>query len=462
MVIHTFLIKHKILFQLILIFISTLISLFTENLAVLGFTVLFFMMGLFLINRLNGRSKDDVSLFSFIFLIYYLYAFVTDYVYIVDFRTDFFYALDSTKFFGLAYDLNNAKAGLDSYLFEYRFSFGYGYLVYFFNLFSNILGGYPTSFLHKIHIVFLNSSVIVYTYILAKRLLREIDVVILFNYIFIFALLSHFFVFSAILIRDIHIVFLYLLAFIILTKKNSIFNLIVLILICFLIFQFRIVNGIFSLIFILTFFYKFILRKKNKTQKKILTVLILLIGIAVVFSSSSLIDLGEIERKAEGYSDYHDQVLKEGSGFAKTVYNLPVIVRPFAFIFLSQITPLPATQAIFVNTIRDNQLLLFPLIFSTIFWIYIDIIILLNFYKRKFLKQTNSLLGVFVIISLVFLFATSSSSPEFRRLLPVYPIMYIYFIFIYNKLSSSYKKKVLTVYFLIYVLISIFIFYLKL
>lgn len=458
---YPFLLKNRVLFQLILALISILIALFTENFAIFGLTLLFFIMGIFITNKLNGASKDAVSIFSFFFLVYYLYAFITDYVYINDFKIDFFYALDSTKFFGLAYDLNGTNADLESYLFEYRFSFGYGYLAYALNYLTNFFYGYPTIFLHKIHIVFISSSVITYTYVLAKKVLNKIDKKTLFNYVIVFGFLSHFFVFSAILIRDLHIVYLYLVSFIVLTRKNNFYNLILLVLLCFLTFEFRVANGVFSLLFIVTFFYKSILKIKNKSKKNILTVLVLFVSIGLLFSISNLIDISNIEAKAEGYSEYHDQMLKEGSGFAKAVYNLPIVIRPFIFIFLSQITPLPATQAVFVNTIKENQILLFPLVLSVIFWIYVDIIIIINIYKKKIYKNINPLLRIFGTITVVFLVVTASTSPEFRRLLPVYPIIYLYFIFIYNKLSSNYKKNALTIFIIIYILLSLFILYLK-
>ncbi|QBA22737.1 hypothetical protein EU348_16730 [Chryseobacterium indologenes] len=454
-------IKYRNFYAFILFFLSILISVFTQNISVLVHTTIFFFLGFLLLKLIDKKKTEALCIYIFFFLIYYVFTFITDCIYVRNYNTDFFYALDSVKYFGLSVYLEKNNANIQRYLFEYRFAPGYGYIVYFICKLSNFIGGTNTVFLHKIHIVFLSSSIISYTYIIGRNLLQNLNPKILFKYILLFGFISHFFTFSAILIRDIHIVFLYTLSFLILTKKNDLTNFLILVLLSFLVFQFRVANGLFSIIFILCFFYKNVLELKSKRKIKIYTVLLALLALIIIGLFNSLIDLSDIDDKATNYEAYHDEMLKNGSGLAKTIYKLPVIVRPFLFTILSQLAPIPAFQVTFLSVTKQYQYLLLPLAGSVIFWIYVDIIILFNFFKKKYRKNIPNLLVVFLIISLLFILVTSATSPEFRRLLPVYPIIFLYFIFIYDKIRLSYKRNVLTLYIMAYAMISIIFIFLK-
>lgn len=461
MSIYSFIIKHRNLYTLIIFLLSVLISIFTENISIVIQTLFFFCIGLIIIKLLENSRKEAFTIYILFFLIYYIFTFISDLIYVNDYRTDFFYALDSIKYFGSSIDLEKNNANIEGYLFEYRFAPGYGFIVYFICKFSNFVNGINTVFLHKIHIVAISASIVSYTYIIGTALLKNINPKIIFRYILVFGLLSHFFTFSAILIRDIHIVFLYTLSFLLLTKKNSTANFLVLLLLCFLTFQFRVANGVFSIVFILCFFYKKILEFRSKTKIKIYTVVLGALGVLLIIAFNSLLNLNDLDSKANNYEAYHDEMLKNGSGLAKTIYKLPGFVRPFLFTLLSQLAPIPAFQVTYLNVTKQYQLLLLPLAGSVIFWIYVDIIILFNFFKKKIRKNINSLLVVFVLISLIFILVTSATSPEFRRLLPVYPVIFIYYIYIYNNIKLNYKRNVLTCYIMFYTIISLIFLLLK-
>src|SRR5690606_1833203 len=105
----------------------------------------------------------------------------------------------------------------------------------------------------------------------------------------LYGLLGHIFAYSATLLRDIHVSFLFALGIYILFCRKSFIGIFFLLLIDYLIFGFRPEHGIFFLSFLGYYSFRF-LKNNRKKALKFLPVILILIGAVLYFYINNLLD----------------------------------------------------------------------------------------------------------------------------------------------------------------------------
>src|SRR5690606_4759444 len=139
--------------------------------------------------------------------------------------------------------------------------------------------------------------------------------------------------------------------FYILLSKWKLRNIGILILLLFIVWQFRVQNGIFFIVFLLAYIYIPFYKSKSIIINSFFAIILGGIMLVLVGSSSMLQLDSDVGDKLSGYEEYHDNKLNEGEGAAKTIVSLPGYIRPVIFIMISQLAPFPFYNATYVGTL---------------------------------------------------------------------------------------------------------------
>ncbi|QNL51600.1 hypothetical protein H8S90_08520 [Olivibacter sp. SDN3] len=385
----------------------------------LGVMIIFFSFD-------KKHQLQSFRLFFLFFTVYLIYMVVTNYVYVKDPHVDIFYNPDSVKFFSRIDYLS--KIGSSKNMYHWMEGFyvgdwkGFGAIIWVIAMITTNLFDEPNSLLiQKLQIVFLSTMVIVLVYNLSLKYLTRKQA---WNATIAFGLLSHVMVFSGVFMRDIYMVFIYTMGFYILFNKWKPVNLLVLILLGVFAWHIRSHNGLFFLCFIALYIYLHIRNKQPKIAKFLfVTTLILTVALVVTFNFTAV--TGDTSDELSTYQNYHEGKLEEATGLTAVILRAPVFARPILMITLSQIYPFPVYRGMYVNYIDTYQYLLFPLCIAEIFWIYVWVFVLYGFYKKSYRTIIPQHLKYCLAIALLYIVAAGATSYEFRRLMAVYPVIFL-------------------------------------
>ena len=260
-----------------------------------------------------------------------------------------------------------------------------------------------------------------------------------FKYALLFSLFSASLLYSFTLLRDIHITFFYLCGFIIISKNFSFKGLILLILLAFLIWNFRYEHGLFFIIFIL--YYFFISLKRHK---------IFFISLAITFAiiSSSLIlksfinITGTLLRYTE---KTEDTTMSKDNSLGQILWTLPTPIKEISIILNSQLQPFPSWNRLAESNNLFSAIISFPPIFYSFFWYTIMFgLIKWSIFKKNKNKLFNKDVKLLGLIALVFI-AANVANPNIRRMMCVYPLLYLLYVIINTKLLTN-KQIINTLY----------------
>lgn len=416
---------------------------FSENsLAFLLFNFFWVSLGTILsvfISTKEYRSKSVLLFLSF-YTIYISYMLITNYTYIKDPFTDCFYNPDSIKFFSRIDFLskvaspNNMYGWMDGfYIGDWK---GFGAIIWTIARVTNKLGEANSLLIQKLQIVFLCSATIM---VLFNLCLRYFTFRRAYRLAIIFGLLSHIMAFSGIFMRDVYIVFIYTLGFHVVLNKWNLTGVIILVLLGLFAWQIRTHNGIFFIAFIFLSVYMRI-EKRQPRLAKVLLFGSLLITLAAAISINLSAVTGDTSEELATYQAYHEGKLQESTGLTGAIMKAPTFVRPLLFVGLSQVYPFPPYRGMYVDYLDDYQYLLFPLSIAEIFWIYIIIYLIYGLWQRKYRLIIPRELGLCLILSIFYILAAGSTSYEFRRLMAVYPIIFLCACFLYEQFPKVKQK----------------------
>lgn len=418
--------KNKVIFStLIVLFIITLSSLISNSMAVLVFSLFIFTIGHIYTRTIESQNRDNaVYLFNIVLssltvfaTLHYLDTVVDYEVFAVDWR-------DEYKFWIISNDLSQLNSISD--IFNESFSYWrYGDLPgYAFYIGSIAYIGEHFLDGNNLLLQFLGSvlwgsflSIVIY-----KIFLLFFDSKQAFKKVLYFSLLSVVFATSFVFLRDIIITFFYALIFYICLKKFSFSGLLKLIFIVFIVWQIRIEHGLFIIIFICYYIYK---RYKHNKIILYLIVLSALIVIVFLFRDYFLHSFSTIERygiRGEGMA------LEVDDSLGKILFKLPFPVKEIAIFITSQIRPFPPWSgfassstnffAYIVNSLpMIYTLYWFIVVFSMFKWILVD--------KRFKLLPVD--IKYLMMICVLFLFIVTQGSSGLRRIMCVYPFIYLVF-----------------------------------
>jgi len=273
-----------------------------------------------------------------------------------------------------------------------------------------------------------------------------------FYYALVFMLCSPFFNYSIIMVRDIHIAFLFLCGYLIVLKKFSILGLISLGILTFISWGFRTENGLFYFLFIAYYIYQ--QSSKNLIVKISLTTLFLIVG--VVFIAS------ELQAASEQMASYDEASteasVETGTAAAKLAYSLPSPLKEIVQISNALIHPFPI-----VNGFKESPNFyefplkgLIPLAYSFL-WFIVSASLWKWAFQRKF-KKLNSSVFLLMLICVLYV-ALNYHNMSSRRSMAGFPIPFLAYAIMNEKvLSKKNKKETFKQTFSIYTILTILFF----
>ncbi len=256
-----------------------------------------------------------------------------------------------------------------------------------------------------------------------------------FNLTLIFALFTPFVFYMPWILRDIHIVLLYSIALYFVHKNTSLLNIVILLIISFITIEFRFENGLLLLIFpvLNTFINSDYQQNVKKYFPTILSFSVLIVYYAVTIEEQNVIT--SIDKIAV-YSEFTDESLNDGLG-AK-LYGLPIGIKQLAIVVNSQFTPMPPWFLLreYKGFIIGSLIMLI----NTSFWSILILIGLLLTTKKKILKKMPTSLKYVALFGVLVLFVNSPNL-TIRRVLCIYPVFYLWVVYMISLLSNTYLKQ---------------------
>ena len=300
---------------------------------------------------------------------------------------------------------------------------------------------YYGALFQKLNVVFFGSLIPAIIYLMLEKIVSIKKAI---KWSVIYGLMSFNLYYSVILLRDIHLVFLYTLAFyIIINEKFSIKDYILLIIIGICSYFIRVENGL----FFLGFYAIWIMHSKVRNKW-----VLFLLSIPVI--AGIIIYVGGFEtifnRVFGTISFYSEDAVKKASedSLGAALNKLPIPLNWVAKTGFSQITPFPFwtvyEDKFFINLFSTTRVI------GALFWTYIWVHIILNISKLKpiIIKYKWPLL-----LALAYIIFVSQGNNYERRIFQVYPLIYMFFV-----IASNYRRKASQLYFVVGYLSLIFIY----
>jgi hypothetical protein len=252
------------------------------------------------------------------------------------------------------------------------------------------------------------------------------------------------------ILRDLPVALTYIIFFWVILQKVSVKNILILFSVSFFSYYLRDETGLFligmSSVYLVASFNQL---GKNNFIKIILTLGLLIIGSIIFFGT----DLHTILLRVFDSSQKDGLSKASGDSFGAKIMTLPFGLNILGMTIFSQMQPFPA----WVNFDRDGIIFLLESI-SSILWFIVWGYILYGIVKLKILASIDIKLKVLFYFAIIYTTILGSSDMVVRRMIAVYPILFLIAVLTYLNLTNGTKKFILNRMLLAYVfLIIIFI-----
>ena len=420
--------------MIISFFISLIISVslffITGSFASTAFAILIIIIGTlssFLLKK--EYRQNGLKLFYIVFSVYTFFA-LFHYLDVYYFN-NFIFPDEFGSFLPWAQSLSQNKSLISVFNDAYDRSVLIGNRGYIFYIGAvsyiahNYLGGFNELVLFLSSVLFGSLSALA----IYRLLLFNADKKRSFRYALLYSLFSASLLFSFVLLRDIHISFFFLCGFIIVSKKHSLKGLLLLILLNILVWNFRYHHGFFFIILLLYYIYI-----KYRKQK----VIFITIGIiAILFLSTFLYEnYSRVSRSMEGYAEFtEERILEKDDSIGKIFWKLPTPLKEVGIVLNSQLQPFPSWNALANSKNLYAGIIALPSILYSFFWFTVIFSLLKWFVIKRKYKLISKELRLLSLIAL-FLIIANVSNPNLRRIMCVYPILYLIYVIINTKLIS--------------------------
>lgn len=454
----------KYFFLYIFIFLACI---FFIDLSTSIFSFIIYFSGLFLIflfhSRKSSISINLIKLYTLVYSLGFLYILIC-YVYMLGHEFNYLLAYDIENYFMPTVtellSINNLYDALKYNFSEFnifnRYQAGYfAYLLPFAYLSDYLNSNLYVSMQFSSLLVGALSSGVVYKLFLVNNF----NINKAYNYTIILCVSSILFIYTTILLRDIHVMFLYLLGiYITFNKKFSISSFLFLVLIILISCTLRIETGLFLSVLIPIYLYLTMEKSKNKNIFVGLSLIVFLILFLLV-----LVSFNNVLELAKNNQEYYIESDK-GEGVIATLQSIPILGAVLS-IFYNAIQPLPfwLKMDISFDPTRPESynIMNFPTAISGFFnWIVVSFIGYFLIFKRVRQLVGASIskpLLVNLLVGFIFLYIQSSVISQ-RRLMAYYVLYYIFFFIIFNKLSVVDRRNLLTALILLYSIFHCIIF----
>lgn len=410
----------------------------------LSFVIYFIIARCVCVSKHTTHSLRLFKLWSVIYIIYALYAIITD-CYVENPFTTFFISRDQMFFYKSAINVCDLSV---IEIFRTCFStFEYSELplaIAWFGClakFANIIGVDNILLFEKLNVCFFASLIPIYIY--KTILFRVKDSNRISRQIFYFAVFSPLLCLSAQLLRDIHVCFMYTLMAYVALKPVCRFRYVYLILLCYIAFSLRVENGLFAIIFFTIPLYQYYERSSTSTR----AILMILCVVGLVFSISAILKIKSImDDTLDLYTTQSIAKASSDSLGVKLNY-LPFPLNTISKTIFAQFLPFPLWLP-FLSNDSYNYLRIVECL-TPFYWIPILWSIMLNI--NFIVKDRDRLVLLMIIISLLYLLLCSSGEFGTRRLLAIYPLIFISYIMLQNRsYISTFRTREYTIFLLLF------------
>ncbi|WP_221659310.1 hypothetical protein [Bacteroides salyersiae] len=250
----------------------------------------------------------------------------------------------------------------------------------------------------------------------------------------VFVFCSYVFYYSPWILRDIHIALLYVIGLSILFSPFKVYRLIILSVLVFITTFFRMEHGLFMLFMPLLYIYE-----QTKYNKIIHYVFIIIaLGVCMTLSAVIIPEIIAIQAGLDRYIDY-TQAAAEDGGLGKYILHLPMGIRQIASMLFSQFSPFPSWN-LAINA-RNIPQFVIGLIQMTApaFWFMVWFCVIQIISFKDYRKLLPNILIFSGLAFIVFLLANSSNMNP-RRLICMYPVLYLFFVIAKEKYPFYIKK----------------------
>jgi hypothetical protein len=429
---------NKILIALVL---SILITIFTMSSAI-GISFVYFHIAALAICMVLGEDRrekyDLIRIYISVFTVYIIYILIANGGYLE--YNDFYIYPDQGYFYPNIDALSNSSSIesiytqtlVDRVHRDYEgFFFLQGTIAY---LSERYFSG-NSVLLQSLHIGYCAILLNLFVFkILKNYVFRENAI----KHTIFFAILTPVFYYSPWIFRDIPIALSYAVAIYLMhTKFRPVIFLYYGILVL-VTMEFRLEHGLFLLIF--PFLYLYNNRASNSVMVKlwpfILPIGVLsFLGVLFVFLTEFIFSLETLQT----YDNYTIEALNDG--FGAQLYKLPYGIRQVALVLNSQITPLPPWAGVSFDKPFFVVITGIVNMITTMFWSFVFIFTLFCLFVSSVRAQIPKSMWILLMVFVLFVLLNSVNM-NVRRILGVYPILYLIYVSLrVNILSSKQSRK---------------------
>lgn len=424
------------IYSLFFAFLSTIIIYFSTN-SISSFVFSYFILSIGSVVIFTFKKEYRVAglkIFYIVFSVFSLLALFHYFDYYLDYSSFAQDWIDEYKFFSVTEHYRSIPI---SQIFEDCFvhrihKINEGYIFYI-----SSISSIATSFFDGNHLLLQFLGTVLWgtlmCVLLFRLLLFYIDIDKAYKYTLFYSFFTVSTVYSVLLLRDIVISFFFLWGLIVVSKRYSLKGLFLLILITFLVFEIRYEHGIFFILFIIYYLY-------NKFKKQKFLFLILACFISILSSPLIIDQFTNISQTLTGYSEYHQEgISNRDDSLGSIIWSLPTPLKELFIVFYSQLKPFPPWISLLnSNNIFQATFGVLP-IFYSIFWFIVLYTILKWFVIYKKYKYISIEIKLLLIIALIML-VSNTASGNVRRIMCVFPIIYLIYVVIIEKIISRNNK----------------------
>ncbi|MDF7806160.1 hypothetical protein P4E94_01845 [Pontiellaceae bacterium B12219] len=388
-----------------------------DDYRIFGSYLLAFGWGCLFISTLSGNREKRAALniYGIMFAVYASFTVIAHFIYVDDPEVDYFFHNDQLVFYKVAVDVGSSdwlELISSAFISLYSEFPGAALLFGFLAKIGMLLGVSDLLFFLKLHVVMLVASVPAMIWLMLYELgyRKSVKCDIIF-----FSVISYIFVYSGILTRDPHILFVYTLMGYIVVKQKLAFRYLILFSLVLLAGLLRLENGLFALAFV--FVRAVIDRHKLKKLDRVVLITSMIIAGVLVFGAIFSV----MQQTAVTYHERFDAISSEGALSAR-IRNLPFPVNIIAVAVYTQLLPFPVWGML---SVPYGGNLIVVSILTPFYWMYVwTVSIYPYFLRRRPLKPE----GLLLLLAGVLVMITSYIAPTSRRLMVVYPLVFVAYV----------------------------------
>ncbi len=267
---------------------------------------------------------------------------------------------------------------------------------------------------------------------------------------FYYGLLSFILFFSFRLLRDIPVAELFILVIYLALQKISLKNIFLLVFFIFLSIMMRYETGLYVIGYLFVMLLIYLYAKKLSMTSKLVIASVPIVFI--IFMASSYLDIFNYITEFSQYNLERISGTASSGSIGIKLRTLPYGLNYFTTTVFSQMSPFPP----WLHMAFDEFFILFFFEFiATISWFYVWSFILFSLIQYKQWSVLDFRIKFLFLYSILFIILIASIEPETRRMMAVYPIIYLVATISFINLNSNKKKKIFIYSTLIYLMLLI-------